>query len=430
MSTSPAAALSVLHRPGNDPRAPGDPARLARIGVLLTAGSVFLISPPGALNFLRLVPVLIPVVLLHLHLIRSMGVRAAAVRVSLPLVALLAWWLVTTTWSVDPSFTLVQTTASALAVLAGSVAGTALSRQQLLAGVALGGFLALAASVLFAVVDPAAALEQGDYQNGALHGIYVERNVLAAVLLVPTVAAVALLLIGGAERLLPRLGLAAAMVAGLLATSSSTALAAFLAATALLVALRIIALLPRGARTVVVPLLFVGVVAVAAVAASDPEAAITGLQRDSTLTGRVVIWQAAQDLIQQRPFIGFGRGVPWDAGSVVGDFMSSSVGFAVSSAHSGYLQTLLETGWVGAALLGLVVLVLLVLSVRNLIRGEFAGAWGVGLLGALVLHNYAEASILSSLTIYLLAAALAAAGRAREVLSASRSAPLAAPPPA
>jgi exopolysaccharide production protein ExoQ len=116
--------------------------------------------------------------------------------------------------------------------------------------------------------------------------------------------------------------------------------------------------------------------------------------RDSTLTGRTAVWAALLPVAMQKPLLGHGFGGFWTPRTM--EY------FNIPSAHNGYLDTLLELGFVGFSLLfGAVIL-----ACRNA-HYEQAGNFGWGTLWICfilmaVIHNITESSM-QSLTTHLTA---------------------------
>lgn len=107
--------------------------------------------------------------------------------------------------------------------------------------------------------------------------------------------------------------------------------------------------------------------------------------RDTTLTGRTEVWQSLLPVAMKHPILGHGFGGFWTAKSR--DF------FMISEAHSGYLDVLLEIGFVG-----LILVTLFFLSscrkAQQMMKDNFywASLWICFLIMA-VIHNISESSI-------------------------------------
>ena len=386
-------------------RAPTAVRRFAsdRTSALFVAVSFLGVSTPQALNFMRIVPVAGVLLLVALHLA---GGTVARVRLVLTPVLLVAWLACTTLWSDGPGMSVVQSISTVLVVLLAAIVGTAIGFRPLVRGIALGGLLVLGLSLVVAVVSPATGLMPDGYQGGALRGLYVHRNLLSEVLTPAYIAALATAF-ERPRRLLKRLALSGVLLGGILLTRSSTAFAAVLAATAVAVLVFAVQRVPRRYRRL--PLL--GAAAVVgggtALVAADPGNVLALLGRDSTLTGRALIWQVVQGLIAERPISGYGWGATWYPSDRIRETVSTLAKFDVPSAHNGYLDAWLQAGAIGLAAFLLLVLVVLVRGIGLLLRSESPLArWAPVYVSALLVYNIGEANLDSSLVIFLLTATL------------------------
>lgn len=72
--------------------------------------------------------------------------------------------------------------------------------------------------------------------------------------------------------------------------------------------------------------------------------------KDTSLTGRDVIWIYIWNEILKRPLLGYGYGTYWIMGTHIIDLFSSYVGWRVNEAHNGFLEIALQLGIVGFAI--------------------------------------------------------------------------------
>ena len=89
------------------------------------------------------------------------------------------------------------------------------------------------------------------------------------------------------------------------------------------------------------------------------------LGKDETFTGRVQIWQYVEDYANRRPLTGLGYN--YTASPSMNQDLFSHLN--ILSVHSAYLDTLINTGWIGTAIWALVVLTAII------------GAWRLNLSG-------------------------------------------------
>jgi O-antigen ligase len=157
------------------------------------------------------------------------------------------------------------------------------------------------------------------------------------------------------------------------------------------------------------PLLGAGAVVAAGAAfvAANPGGVLALLGRDSTLTGRALIWQIVQRLIADRPVLGYGWGATWDPTDRIRSTVSTLAKFDVPSAHNGYLDAWLQAGAIGLVAFLLLVLLVLGRGIGLLLRTESPLArWAPVYVSALLVYNIGEANLDSSLVIFLLTATL------------------------
>lgn len=124
------------------------------------------------------------------------------------------------------------------------------------------------------------------------------------------------------------------------------------------------------------------------------------LGKDPTLTGRTRIWQYVWDMIQQRPWLGYGYQGFWHnlegASAYVnlafGPFSSSGI----PSSHNGFLEILLATGFVGLSVffIGFVInFVKAIVLIR--ISSNVENLWPLLYLTYILAVNIAETSLAS-----------------------------------
>jgi O-antigen ligase len=126
--------------------------------------------------------------------------------------------------------------------------------------------------------------------------------------------------------------------------------------------------------------------------ASDAGGEILGsLGRNPTLTGRTAIWHASLSLAGN-PLVGTGYESFW-LGSRLARFwvIDDATYLGIQEAHNGYLEVFLNIGWIGIALLAIVILN----GYRNLIAtlrsDPYLGALGLGFFVAELNYNFTEA---------------------------------------
>lgn len=138
------------------------------------------------------------------------------------------------------------------------------------------------------------------------------------------------------------------------ATRSRTGLGSFLLASAVVA----IPLIPDRLRTLsfLLPTAVLSIAAATVMVLDLPIAAklesiifLGRVEETGTLTGRTDIWQALLWYFRQRPLLGYGYGAFWTPAVLVD--LGNVLDFQPSHAHNAYLQTMLDVGVIGTALL-------------------------------------------------------------------------------
>ena len=111
-----------------------------------------------------------------------------------------------------------------------------------------------------------------------------------------------------------------------------------------------------------------------------------------TLTGRIPLWKAIIELVNQRPFVGWG----YDS-FLIGknlEWIAENHGWATNSPHSGYIQTMGGLGYIGFILL-VVILILSVTMSLNLTKRNSDYAFLAAVIVWLILNLYTENQVLT-----------------------------------
>ena len=155
------------------------------------------------------------------------------------------------------------------------------------------------------------------------------------------------------------MGIIATLIAAplLFASNSKTALALVLlapvmAGLTLMVRRKLIRISPA-----IVPVVIVGsYVVVSTILGFSINRLSYAIYNDSTFTGRTIIWDFAHKKIDQMPMVGWGYQAFWLVGA--GGPSTTAPGWVkgMPNAHNGYLDTMLEMGYVGLALLTVFIL--------------------------------------------------------------------------
>jgi exopolysaccharide production protein ExoQ len=308
------------------------------------------------------------------------------------------WCACSIAWSVAPSLTVRAVLVTTALVIAVNSLVRHLPRAQVLWALATAMKALVVLSWVAYLMLPAIGQEQVLYQQGALRGVFVQRNTAAFVMAV-AVLTFAVMATGAAtarERLSAVAWLSLSVIT-LLATSSGTGLVVSVTSLGLLGGVVSLGRLSSFTKKSVLMFL-VAIVTVAAASAQKLVPMITELLgRDNTLTGRTVIWAAIWPHIEQQPWIGYGWGALWTGGVPVTERMWAVAAFDFEHAHDAFLDATLQIGLVGMSLLVLVCVATLVRAGRRLLSPEDAvsARWPLVVTVCLMLYGIAEQSFMS-----------------------------------
>ncbi len=107
--------------------------------------------------------------------------------------------------------------------------------------------------------------------------------------------------------------------------------------------------------------------------------------RDATLTGRTLVWTSLLPVVMDNPILGKGFGGFWTS--------RTREIYEISGAHSGYLDVLLGTGFIGLILLTMFLLSSCRKAHRELSRDLSWGLLWICYLILVLIHNIGESSV-------------------------------------
>ncbi|WP_305123173.1 O-antigen ligase [Roseomonas sp. GC11] len=311
-----------------------------------------------------------------------------------PFLPLMLLVLASALWSEAPAASLRR--AVSLGVLMvfvlSTLAGPGLERfMALVVGTSLALILA---SLAEAALRPALGFDTGEYAN-AIRGVFRQKNVFGMALLCCALALSALVMERGRLRWRDGALLLLLLAMLVLARSTTSLLLTLLVAGATVAFLW----LDRGGAWMAAVLLAATVGAMAGLlvfAALGVEGLFELLGKDSSLTGRTFIWAGVWAAIERKPLLGHGYAAFWLPDSPQVQAIRDIVQWNVPSAHSGYLEVLVQLGWVGGVLLAMMALGTLALALRALWHGpRRRGLWLLMLLLVIGIFNQSESALLN-----------------------------------
>lgn len=248
-------------------------------------------------------------------------------------------------------------------------------------------------------------------------GIYIHKNMLGGVAAMTFLFSLFRLFSArGLGRIIPA-GVACVAMFLLVESQSKTSLGLSLLVPLTAFAVCALSRLTRITPALIVPAGIAGVFLIYSVGVGaylwNFESVTTLLFGDPTLTQRTDIWQFAIKMIERRPWTGFGYEVFWGV-----NFESPNVREApdfikkLHSAHNGYIDLLIHTGWIGFIIFLALTLTLLHAIGRALRHSMLLGFCLLSLLLFCLTYNLLESTFFRGIDlqnlIFILTAALAA----------------------
>lgn len=252
-------------------------------------------------------------------------------------------------WSEFPNLTLVSLRAEFIPMTLFGLYGAvrfSLRDQLKLTSWALG--IGAVLSILVVLAMPSVGLHPSYEHGGAFRGIYGHKNTTSGYMVLMLIGFLAMVVTRKYRSWISWLGVAFSG-ALILMTTSKTGLAVSLMSTVILLLYRNFKW--KGERTIVflsLGILFFASATVLVVGNLDAIAA--GLGRDLTLTGRVPLWNAAFNELQQQPWFGFGRAAFWTPLSEHTWTVHREIGQQIpifAHSHNGFLDLAIDTGLIG-----------------------------------------------------------------------------------
>ncbi len=330
--------------------------------------------------------------------------------------------LVSVLWSIEPGPTLRHALQYLFTTLIAFWVGSRFSLQSIfttLAGVLL-------TCVLVSLIGPQLGLFNGFKQDdyvGAIRyftGLYTQKNIMGVVLVYGALATLVCGIV--LRRRAWSMGIVLALAPVVMMTKSTTALLMYL------MALSFVGLLwfsradkLRLPFVITVMVLALGVLFFAiANDANLIEQLLAVLGKDTTLTGRTVIWSQGSELFWQQPWLGLGYQAFWESPAYANEVMliRAAVLESIGGFHNGYLETAVSLGGVGVVTYSVMLIAALSRVWRGLLQGmtplRLAGFYVVALV---VIRTFTESAVYfqHDLEFILLIAVVVAMGRERQV---------------
>lgn len=305
-----------------------------------------------------------------------------------PMVLILAVALASPLWSVNPEKSAQCAIWLLSSTFLGFFIGYRFYGREFMAFLLCFHILLLMTSLLIALLLPDVGID--DARGGSWHGIVLFKNSLGYL----AALAVGFLVIGAVYGRLP-LGFSLLFLAlaifMLIKTKSASGIIIAAAAVCLIVTLWLGKRFRISALVAILLIIAAPFVIGAVVANLDQATAAVG--RDPSFTGRTAIWADALEVIEERPWFGFGLEAIWGAEAETPFPYLSTTGWAVH-AHNGFLDLANELGLPIALLAFLYMLRLLFVSLDTYITTRSSAAlFFLVALNSFLLYNMIEAGL-------------------------------------
>jgi len=327
---------------------------------------------------------------LFLYLLKSYGRSAPFLIQREKWTAVICLWvLASIVWSEDPLLTARRAFALVGTSMVGLYLGMKLEPKQQLKMIALVIGLGAIASLVVGLLFPGTGIVDNSWQ-----GVYHLKNSLGRMMALGMLS-FALLALAERRRRVVRVTMLLLCCSLMLLSRSVTAIVVCSLVFALLPFRKLLFLRTRQ-LVLVFPVVLAAVSAITIWTVVHLEDILKTLGRDSSLTGRVPLWQYVAREIADRPIQGWGFMAFWN--SWEGERVIGSVNWdvAVPHAHNGFLEV-----WLGVGAIGLVILVIGMVqnlsSALHIARNnrDIDQSWPLFLLIFIVLYNLTENSFLA-----------------------------------
>ncbi len=305
--------------------------------------------------------------------------------------AIVAVAFASTQWSIMPDVTIRR----AVALLFTSLLGMLIAARYDWRGMVelfAATFLILAVgSIVAVIVAPSFGIHMDDVHPGAWRGLWQEKNQMGAGMAKGALACLSAAVLSPKRRLFWAGGAVVCSALVLLSTST-TALLAWL--TVLAGGVALFGLRRGGGVTLLtVWALTIGVIMALGTVLLAPEIILAAVGKDATLTGRTDIWVSILRRVEERPLTGYGYGAFWIDPQGPAWWVRSDIGWRSPTAHNGWLDVLVQTGWLGLGVFAMHFAVTVGAASLRLFRGGEA-LWVLLSITLFLLFSISESTIM------------------------------------
>ncbi len=252
-------------------------------------------------------------------------------------------------------------------------------------------------NMFYVAALPSIGIHNGDKFDGAWKGFYQNKNQFSGIMLWALVV-FSLLSFKDNNKLVTTLGRFGLLICPILVilSTSKTALVLFIFSGSALIFWNLYRW--RGGKTILT--VDLGILASLWMISSivvNWGNLTSALGKDPTISGRTDIWKAATDIISQRPWFGYGFSAFWTEDNPGALWIGASLheGFYPSHSHNGFVDILLDIGWVGMALFAVVFLSTWLSALKYAYRPSSPeDFWPLAVMLLVTSYNLTETSLL------------------------------------
>lgn len=309
------------------------------------------------------------------------------------LILLMALVALSLSWSETPEIALRRAVALFGTTLFGAYMAARFSfRDQLVLVITMCTIAMLMSIAIVFLIPEMGIMTQGAYQ-GAWRGSFSHKNPLARTMVLAALAYALIptqTLLGRASRWL---GIFAAVGLVMMANSAT----AILALVALWGFYRLVRMQrwQARARLAVFAIGAAGAISVGVLIIDNLEVIFGWFGRDTSLTGRTLLWSSAIQMIEQRPLLGYGYSSFWLGAQSAAGIIWQAVGWDPGHAHNGFVDLTLDLGLLGLCLylIHYSISFFRALGFSRAIENGI-GVWPIMYLGNVLIYNQTESAII------------------------------------
>lgn len=296
-----------------------------------------------------------------------------------------------TLWSIMPDVTIRRAVALLFTSLLGMMIAARYDWRGMIELFATTFLILAVGSIIAAVAVPSFGIHLGELHQGAWRGLWQEKNQLGAGMAKGVLACLSAAVVSPRRRWFWAGGAAVCSALVLLSTST-TALLAWLTVLAGGVALFG---LRRGGGVTLLTVwgLTIGLILSLGTVLLAPEIILAAVGKDATLTGRTDIWVSILRRVEERPWEGYGYGAFWIDPQGPAWWVRSDIGWRSPTAHNGWLDVLVQTGWIGLGVFAVHFAVTAGAASLRLFRGDEA-LWVLLSIALFTLFSISESTIM------------------------------------